>query len=295
MIHSIDLNFQGNAQTIGAFLVESSEGPILVETGPHSTLPTLQQGIQNAGFDWREVRHVLLSHIHLDHAGAAWAFAQAGAKIYVHPLGAGHLADPSKLMDSARRIYQAQMDTLWGDMQAIAPENLQTIEDLAEVQIGNLQWKAWHTPGHAIHHIAWQLDETIFTGDIAGVQIGRGPVIAPLPPPDIDLEQWQNSINLLKKINPKSFYLTHFDQVKDIKPHLEALEQNIYTLANWIKEHLQAGESPNEMTPAFDSFCADELRKIGLTEAEITQYQAANPAWMSVAGLARYWKKKLGN
>jgi glyoxylase-like metal-dependent hydrolase (beta-lactamase superfamily II) len=255
----------------------------------------LQQGIQAAGFDWRDIRHVLLSHIHLDHAGAAWAFAQAGAKIYVHPLGAVHLADPSKLMDSARRIYQAQMDTLWGDMQAIAPENLQTIEDLAEIQIGNLRWKAWHTPGHAIHHIAWQLDETIFTGDIAGVHIGKGPVIAPLPPPDIDLEQWQNSINLLKKINPKSFYLTHFDQVSDIKPHLEALEQNIYSLADWVREHLQAGESAHEMTPAFDDFCANELRKLGLAETEIAQYQAANPAWMSVAGLARYWKKKLGN
>jgi glyoxylase-like metal-dependent hydrolase (beta-lactamase superfamily II) len=294
MIHTIDLNFQGNAHTIGAFLIESSAGPILVETGPHSTLPTLQKGIQQAGYDWRDVRHVLLTHIHLDHAGASWAFAQQGAKIYVHPLGIGHLADPSKLMDSARRIYQDQMDTLWGDMQAIAPENLQAIDDLAEIQIGNCKWKAWHTPGHAIHHIAWQLDETIFTGDIAGVHIGSGPVIAPLPPPDIDLEQWQNSINLLRKINPRSFYLTHFDRVDDLAPHLEALEQNIYTLAHWIKEHLQAGQSPAEMTPAFDEFCANELRKLGLNEAEVAQYQAANPAWMSVAGLARYWKKKLG-
>jgi glyoxylase-like metal-dependent hydrolase (beta-lactamase superfamily II) len=294
MIHTIDLQFQGNERTIAAFLIETSQGPILLETGPHSTFSTLQKAIEKIGFDYKDIKHVFLSHIHLDHAGAAWAFAKEGAKIYVHPFGAGHLADPSKLMDSARRIYQDKMDILWGEMHAIDKELIITPQDFEVFTIGNIQLKAWFTPGHAAHHIAWQLDNQLFSGDIAGVHIDNGPVVAPLPPPDIDLELWQNSINLLRKINPESFHLTHFGEIKNINPHLDLLEQNIYTLAEWIKTHLLAGETIEQMTPKFDTFVGNELKKLGLNAVEVAQYQAANPAWMSVAGLARYWKRKLG-
>ena len=288
------MHFQGITQAIAAFLVESSEGPILIETGPYSTFPHLKQGIEEAGYQIEDIQHVLLSHIHLDHAGAAWAFAKNGASIYLHPFGAKNMADPSRLMESARRIYQNMMDKLWGEMNSIPEEKLKTIEHEEVLTFGDLSFKAWHTPGHAIHHIAWQLGETIFAGDVAGVKIGDGPVVAPLPPPDIDIEKWQQSIDLLRSLNVKSFYLTHFGEITNIDEHLKSLEYNIHTQANWIKEHLDKGESLQEMTPKFDKFCVDELIKQGVSKQEALKYQAANPAWMSVAGLARYWGKKVG-
>ncbi|GAB4401482.1 MAG: MBL fold metallo-hydrolase [Microscillaceae bacterium] len=292
MIRTLDLYFQQNACTIAAYLLEGREGLILVETGPHSTLPHLEAEIAEQGFQMADVKSVLLTHIHLDHAGAAWHFAAQGAKIYVHPFGQKHLAQPEKLMESARRIYQDQMDTLWGEMRPIAASQLITVEDRAVLDIDGIAFTAYHTPGHANHHIAWYLDGVIFTGDVAGVQIGNGPVIAPLPPPDIDLDVWQQSIQLIRDLQPKALYLTHYGAVLDYNAHLDALEQNMLGLAEWVKERWQSGASAEEMTPDFDAYCVAQLVDLGLTEVEIKQYQAANPAWMSVAGLVRYWQKK---
>ncbi len=293
MIVTIDLEFQKNACTIASFLIDSvEEGPVLIETGPHSTYENLKAGVKEAGFQIEDVKHVLLTHIHLDHAGAAWALAEQGAKIYVHPAGLKHLADPSKLMESAKRIYQDQMDTLWGEMKAIPEANLVSVEDEELIKIGQLEFQAWHTPGHASHHIAWETDQIIFAGDVAGVQIGNGPVIAPLPPPDINIELWKESMQRLREREPKALYLTHYGAVTNVEHQLSELEKNIETQAQWVKEKWEAGESIEEMVPKFDEFCVAELKKEELSEVEIAQYQAANPAWMSVAGLVRYWKKK---
>ena len=292
MIITIDLEFQKNACTIAAYIIESGEGPVLIETGPHSCFPALKEGIEAAGYKVEDIKHVLLTHIHLDHAGAAWAFAENGAKVYVHPVGMKHLIDPSKLMESAKRIYQDQMDTLWGEMKAIDEAQLQAVEHEEVLTIGNLSFKAWHTPGHAVHHIAWEMGGIIFTGDVAGVQIGEGPVVAPLPPPDINVEVWKESIELVREQKPKALYLTHYGAVTQVDAHLDALVANIDDLANWVKEHMDAEESAEEMTPKFDEYCLEELKNREMSEVELSQYQAANPAWMSVAGLMRYWTKK---
>jgi glyoxylase-like metal-dependent hydrolase (beta-lactamase superfamily II) len=295
MIHILDLNFLGNAQTIAAFLIVNGEDIALIETGPYSTYGNLRTEIERVGVKIEDIKHVFLSHIHFDHAGAAWAFAQKGAKIYVHPFGAKHLANPGKLYESARQIYREQMDILWGEMQDIPQEQIQEAMHEQVFAIGSLSLKAWHTPGHAVHHIAWQYGDSIFTGDVAGVHIGQGPVIAPLPPPDIDLEEWQKSINLLRQINPRRFYLTHFGEVSQITKHLEKLEYNIYSQANMIKDMWLAGKSIEEMIKPFEDFCIEELKKEGVMASDIAKYQGANPAFMSVAGLVRYWKKKLAS
>jgi glyoxylase-like metal-dependent hydrolase (beta-lactamase superfamily II) len=291
-IHTIDLKFLGNSQTIAAFLVETGAGPVLVETGPHSTFVHLEAGIHAAGFRTEDVKHVLLSHIHFDHAGAAWAMAEKGAQIYVHSFGAHHLQDPSKLTESARRIYLDKMDFLWGAINPIAAEKIVVVEDQTEYAIGGLLFKAWHTPGHAVHHIAWQVGKTIFTGDVAGVHIGTGPVIAPCPPPDIDLEQWQSSINLLRSLQPETLYLTHFGAVTAIEAHFQKLEANLQDQAQWVKQHWEAGEDPAQMPRLFDEHVRQQLLAQGLSEEAISQYQGANPSDMSVAGLLRYWKKR---
>lgn len=291
-IISLDLGFLGLNSTISSFLILSSEGPILVETGPHSTISTLERLLAENGVGVGDVRHVFLTHIHLDHAGAAWYFAKLGAKIYVHPLGVKHLAEPQKLMESARRIYLEKMDYLWGQMNPIDPAQLMAVDDYGLIQIGDLALKALHTPGHAVHHIAWQLDDVIFTGDVAGVKIGNGPVVAPCPPPDINLKDWKNSIEKIRNSSAKKLYLTHFGEVENINQHLDDLDGGLNIWAEWIRRAMERETPTEEMTIEFEKFVSTELKETGLNDHEISQYEAANPAWMSVAGLMRYWTKQ---
>lgn len=294
MIHTLDLHFQGASEAIGSFLIETSEGPVLIESGPHSTYPDLAAALKEKGVAVGDIAHVFLTHIHFDHAGAAWAFAKAGAKIYVHPFGYKHLAKPQRLYESARRIYGDEMDRLWGAMESIDETQLIAVEDEEEIVIGKQTFRALHTPGHASHHIAWQLGKRIFTGDVAGVKIGEGPVVPPCPPPDIDLEAWKNSLNILRKAEPAELYLTHFGRVTEVESHLDALEENLMTWANWIKPHAEAGAAPESITPDFQAFAQAQLEAAGVSPSGLNRYEKANPAWMSVAGLLRYWKKKLG-
>ncbi|MBV6647208.1 MAG: MBL fold metallo-hydrolase [Cyclobacteriaceae bacterium] len=294
MTHILDLNFLGFQQAIACFLIETDDGPVLIETGPHSTFGHLSETLKSKGFEVRDVRHVLLSHIHLDHAGAAWAFAKHGARVYLHPAGAPHMQRPQKLMESARRIYQDQMDRLWGEMHEIPEQQLQMVKHEEIISIGGKDFVGLHTPGHAQHHIAWQLEDTVFTGDVAGVKIDGGPVVPPCPPPDINIEEWLNSIDLILEKQPNNLQLTHFGKITQVQEHFESLRKILEDWSQWIQSRWEAGMTAEEMTPQFSKYTADQLRSQGVSERGIQQYEAANPSWMSVAGLIRYWKKKLG-
>ena len=293
MIHILDLQFLGLSQAIAAFLVETSDGPVLVETGPHSVSEHLEKEVARCGFKMTDIKHVFITHIHFDHAGGAWALAQQGATIYLHPFGKRHLGEPSKLYASAKRIYQDKMEMLWGKMEAIADENLQTVEHGESITIGDTTFIAHHTPGHAVHHIAWQVGENIFTGDVAGVKIAKGIVVPPCPPPDINIEDWIASINLLRQLDIKALYLTHFNKITNVNEHLDNLEKMLWDWANWMKPHFEEGTDQAEIVPKFMDYTKKQLLKHGLNEMEIEQYEAANPSWMSVAGLMRYWKKRI--
>jgi glyoxylase-like metal-dependent hydrolase (beta-lactamase superfamily II) len=293
MIRIIDLNFLGHEETIAAFLVETSEGPLLIETGPHSTWASMREGLKLVGYSPEDIRHVLLTHIHLDHAGAAWAFAQLGATIYVHPAGIPHLIDPSRLLESARRIYAEHMDRLWGELHPIPETSLKAVAHKEVLIFGDTSVHAWHTPGHAIHHIAWEIGEDMFCGDVAGVRIGEGPVVPPCPPPDIHVEDWQASIALLKYRKPERLWLTHYGAVDNPEKHLNELEARLLERAAWMKSHAEANRTTEELTPLFQAYSKKELEREGLDEEMLVRYENANPAWMSVAGLLRYWKKKL--
>lgn len=293
MIHVIDLEFQKHPKSIASFLVESSEGLILVESGPYSTIHTLAKGLENLGFKKEDVKHVFLTHIHFDHAGAAWYFAELGAQIYVHPFGAKHIINPEKLVNSARRLYQNLFDVLWGDIKAIPAEKVTAAEDESTYTIGEHTFKAWHTPGHANHHIAWQLGNTVFAGDVAGIRVEGGPVIGPCPPPDIHLEKWEKSIDILRKVNPKTMYLTHFGLMDgDVNKHLDALKKDLHDQASFIKARLEEGKSPEEFQVDFVKFSEDLLRKQGLSEEGLKHYKVTNPFEYNIGGWVRYWKKK---
>lgn len=291
-IYILDLNFLGHSNTIAAFLINTSIGPILIETGPHSAFDQLKEALNAHGLKPNEIKHVLVTHIHLDHAGAAWAFAEMGAKIYMHPFGAAHMIDPSKLIASATKIYGDKMDFLWGALKPIDKAAIMTPEDGSTLTFGDVEIKCLYTPGHAYHHIAWQIGDSIITGDVAGVRIAEGPAVPPCPPPDIDIEAWISSIDLLIKHNPRYLYLTHFGKISDPEKHLKELKIRLIKYADFIKVEALDGKTPEEIIPIFRQMALDDLREHGVHGEDLERYDAANPADMSVAGLLRYWVKK---
>jgi len=293
MIKTIDLNFCGQSNTIGAFLYESAVGPILLETGPYSTFDTLCAGIREHGYAPKDIKHVFLTHIHLDHAGAAWAFAKMGAKIYTHPFGKQHLADPSRLIESAARIYGDKMDSLWGEMQAIPKEMIVSVKDAEMVRLAETTVRSWHTPGHARHHVAWQINRELIAGDVAGVKILNGPVVPPCPPPDIDLEDWAYSIRRMKALDLNRLHLTHFGSLVNTHSHLEELEKTLNEWAEWMRPFAEDQTPKDKVVTLFEEYVTGQLKAAGLSAEQISRYDKANPAWMSVYGLTRFWSKKL--
>jgi glyoxylase-like metal-dependent hydrolase (beta-lactamase superfamily II) len=298
-ITALDVDFMGIKQTIACFLIEGPKGFALVEAGPYSTFSHLTSALAAHNVPLSEIKEVFLSHIHFDHAGAAWAFAEQGATIYVHPKGLPHLAEPEKLYNSARMIYQDQMDILWGAMNPIPMEKLYAPEHGETIHAAGLEFRAWYTPGHAVHHIAWQVNNpatgatSLFTGDVAGVKIGDGPVMPPCPPPDIQIEDWLASIQLMQDLAVEDLYLTHFGLITNKTTHLESLKLRLLAWSQWMKPFAEQQTPAENIIPQFKAYVQNELHAAGLNQAGIQQYEAANPAFMSVAGLLRYWKKKL--
>ncbi len=290
--YTLDLNFH-TSDVIATYAFKSDDGIILIDPGPHSTHDHLVQALKNAELAPEEVNHVLLTHIHFDHAGDAWAWAKQGAQVYVHPAGYKHMLDPERLWNSAAQIYGDQMEALWGKMEQIDDQLLHQPEDRQTLNIGGLSFGCHYTPGHAKHHIAYAIEDMVFSGDVAGVRIKTGPAQPPTPPPDIDLEAWDESIARLREIAPKTVYPTHFGEVGNVETHLEQLQTSLHQWAQWIKQRMDAGESTGEMMQPFTEMVHQQLQDADCDEALIEKYNWANPAFMQVAGLVRYWKKKV--
>jgi glyoxylase-like metal-dependent hydrolase (beta-lactamase superfamily II) len=291
-VHVFDTRQLGRPGIIAATALETDNGLVLFDTGPESTFENLIGQIQGAGFAATDVRHVFLSHIHFDHAGAAWRFAKLGATIYVHPRGAPHLIDPSRLIDSATRIYGGEMEKLWGQFAPIATQSVRVLQDMDVVRVGPLEVRAIATPGHASHHHIYQWEDNVFGGDVAGVRLGGGPPVPPFVPPELHIESWHESIEKIRALNAKKLYLPHFGLVQDpVSAHLDALGERIDRWAIWFRDRIRAGESDKQMLPAFAEYVADDLRKNGATEDEIRDYECADPTFMAVGGAVRYWQK----
>ena len=294
MIHVLDTEHLGRRGIIAVTALETHDGLILFDTGPESTFETVAAQLPEKGFNLQDVRHVFLSHIHFDHAGAAWRFAQLGATIYVHPRGAPHLIDPAKLVASATRLYGDDRERLWGKIDAAPAERVRVLEDNEVVRLGQFDIRAIATPGHASHHHIYHWDQTVFGGDVAGVRLGGGPPIPPFVPPELDIEAWLESIAKIRALNPAKLYLPHFGLVEaPIPAHLDALEERVRGWSRWFRDRLRAGEDESTITPAFAEFVALELRSAGATEEELVDYEQADPAFMAVSAAIRYWRKRL--
>ena len=288
-VSTIDLQFLGHPRAIAAYLVRAGDDLALIECGPHSTHEHLLSGLRQAGVTPSDIRHVLLTHIHLDHAGGAWWWAEQGAMIHVHPFGEQHLADPVKLISSATRIYGDQMDRLWGDIRPVPRAQLRTVRDLDTITIGSLELIAHETPGHARHHHAFQLGDTIFAGDIAGITIpGHDLISVPTPPPEFDLEVWIASIRRLVSLRPSRLYPTHFGAVQHPREHLRRAEKTLREHTAYVANHHQRGMEPEAIVREYIDWATDAALHAGLTPAERAAYLSDNVLQMSVHGILRY-------
>ena len=268
----VDLEHLGRPRAIGAWVL----GDVIVDPGPASCLDALTAGLQG-----REPRALALTHIHLDHAGAAGVLARMfpAMEVWVHERGARHLADPSRLLASATRLYGAEMERLWGEVLPVPEERIRVLgggETIAGMRVA-------YTPGHASHHVSYLHEASgyAFAGDVAGVRIGGGPTLAPTPPPDIDLPAWRESIALVEAWSPAALAITHFGSYEDPAAQLGELRDYLDEV-----EEL-AGRLDEE---AFAAAVRERLSARGGSDVAST-YGQATPVTQSYAGLRRYLER----
>lgn len=291
-VHTIDLHFQKTPGVVAAFLIEAGKELALIESGPGSTLPALLDGIRACGFDPAQVKHVFVTHIHLDHAGAAGWWAQQGATVFVHPQGAKHLIDPGKLMSSARKVYGDRLDTLWGEMLPAPGDKVVTLADGESVKIGKVKLTAINTPGHARHHHAYACGGVCFTGDVAGVRLqGCDYLSVAAAPPQFDPVAYLDSITRLHDADFEKLYLTHFGEVTDVSRHLSACAQRVGQVHEHVQELMRQGLSGDALRKAYAQAEHDVAMKVGVSEAQWSGYELANSSAMCADGIVLYCEK----
>ncbi len=277
----LDLLHGGDPRRIASYLLETDDGPALFDCGPTTCVPALHDALHARGVELGDVKHLLLSHIHLDHAGAAGALVRESPELLVHvsEIGAPHLADPSRLEGSARRLYGDAFDELWGELAPVPEENIRVVDERV------LGLACFPTPGHAWHQVSYHHEDgTLYNGDAVGVRIAPGRfVFAPTPPPEIDLDAWERTIEEIERRAPSRLALIHFGVFDDVERHLEALRA---TLRSWAD---RVGHGMDE--PTFVAAARADVVASDPDEAET--YEQAAPSWHCYRGLERYWRKRL--
>lgn len=294
-LYLIDLGFQGRKEVVAAYLLVSDDDLALIETGPGSTIEHLDRAMKRLGFTFHDLTTVIVSHIHLDHAGAAGLIAGENptVKVYVHPFGAPHLIDPTKLIASATRIYGDQMVPLWGAFEPIHPDQVVALEDDQTLRVAGRSLQVIFTPGHAWHHVA-VLDRstgTLFTGDVAGVRMpGQRYACAPTPPPDLDPGAWATSVARMQALAPRRLCLTHFGPVYDPVYHLDRVMPEVTTFVDLGVELFERGADQDRVRQAISARMAADL---GTGDPEVlANYELATPAYMAAMGIDRYYRKR---
>jgi len=275
----IDLRHVGHERVIGVYLVETPDGLALFDCGPRTCVPALVDGLRERGVELADVDHLLVSHIHLDHAGAAGTLARMhpGLQVHVSEVGAPHLVDPSRLIVSARRLYGDDLDRLWQEPEPVPAANVHSTES----RVAGLE--CLPAPGHASHHVCYVDGDTVYAGDATGVRIlPQRSILPAAPPPDIDLEAWSRTIDRIEAQRPSALALTHFGVVHDIAEHLARLRE---TLAGW---------ADGVRTTNADEWIAATRAELAEAEgADAAEHaQLAAPLDQSYAGLSRFWRKR---
>ncbi|HEX3722249.1 MAG TPA: MBL fold metallo-hydrolase [Nitrolancea sp.] len=293
----IDHRFQGVPGVIASYLLAGEHDLTMIETGATPTLETLLDGVRAAGFDPQDITQLAVTHIHLDHAGSAGVLMRRlpRARLLVHPFGAPHMIDPTKLMASATRIYGERMEELWGEVAPVPAERVDILEDGARFRAGGRELVALHTPGHAMHHIAYHDPETngVFTGDVAGVRLEKAAYVRPpTVPPELDLILWRESIERLRALNPRRFYLTHFGEFDNVSWHLDDLLSRLLYWSGWTDAHLENESDTVVVTEALRELGDAEIVAACGDEHLVRPYEVATSYQMTVDGIARYLRKR---
>jgi glyoxylase-like metal-dependent hydrolase (beta-lactamase superfamily II) len=291
----IDLKFLGMPRVIGAAVLEGPSGLTVIDPGPTSCLPALESGLADAGHRLDDIRTILLTHIHLDHAGATGTLLHRlpHAVAYVHERGAPHMTDPAKLLASATRLYGANMDRFWGEFRPVPRERLHALTGGERLQIAGRTLDVRYTPGHASHHVSY-FDTThgvAYVGDTGGIRVSGDYIKAPTPPPDIDLERWEQSLQTIEAWKPTALVLTHFGQIDDVVDHLRNFRSALARQSDLVRETLASDGTDEERIRRFvEDMRADARQRLSPEAARSTEAAAAfDQLWQ---GLARYWRKQ---
>jgi glyoxylase-like metal-dependent hydrolase (beta-lactamase superfamily II) len=295
-IETVDLNFMGTEHVIASFVLLGDDSAALVETGPTTCLERLMGGLEQHDVSPEDVRQVFLTHIHLDHAGASGHLAELlpNATFYVHEVGYPHMVDPSKLLKSATRIYGERMEELWGEARPLPEDRLEVLKGGEEIEAAEGFLATHYTPGHAYHHLAYLEPETgaLFTGDVAGIRLpGQSYVRPPTPPPEIDLELWVQSIELIRQLSPGSLWPTHFGRFDDTDRHLSELERRLQDWVLFVEERMD-GAGRDEIADELKTKGDTEMLAEGARAEDSERYDLAGDYGTLTDGLMRYVSKR---
>ncbi len=294
---TLDLNFQGIPGAIASYLIRHDAGAVLVEAGPGSTVKNITASLAAHGLQPSDISDVLLTHIHLDHAGAAGWFASQGARIHVHANGAAHLINPEKLINSATRIYGDRMDTLWGEFLPVPEDRLSIPQDGVDVEIGSLRFTPLDTPGHANHHFTYLFEDIAFVGDVGGVRLAERNLRLPMPPPEFHLEKWRGSVARLtegfRNAGTRRIAPTHFGIYEDPAWHLDIVSKWLDEVEVWMTREIPREQEREALRAAFVEWSTETSEALGLGGPPLPANGAVNPPFMSADGIQRYWQKNV--
>lgn len=292
-LHTLDHHFLNAPEVIATYAIIGEKSAAIIETGPASTLNNILESLRSLGVQPKDVRDVLVTHIHFDHAGASWWWAQQGATIHVHPNGAPHLIDPSKLIASATRLYKDQMDTLWGKIEPIPTNQVHIVNDGDTVAAAGAIIHVIDSPGHAKHHHTYQLGDAAFVGDVAGVHLPDFDWTAvPAPPPEFDLEAWEATLKKLAAFNFKTIYPTHFGAIQNPNEHFSKLAPLVRACAEFVRDRMSEGLTRDQIVPIYMEWNAERCTARDRERNAVERYMGANNQDLSVDGIMRYWMKK---
>jgi glyoxylase-like metal-dependent hydrolase (beta-lactamase superfamily II) len=293
----IDLNFLGYPEIIATAVLQSAAGVALIDPGPSTTLENLRAALQRKGIATADVRQLLLTHIHLDHAGVTGTLVRENPaiEVFVHERGAPHMIDPSKLIASAGRLYAGDMERLWGEFLPVPADRIRVLKGEERVTAGGRELQVAYTPGHASHHVSYfdPSSRVAFVGDTAGIRRGDGSyILPPTPPPDIDLDAWRTSENRIVAWDPDTLFLTHFGPFHGARLHFQELMDRLDMWSGIVRRLLSdpALDDAGRERAFVQEALLDLRRKVGDQEAE--KYNRAGRLDYSWQGLARYWRKR---
>jgi glyoxylase-like metal-dependent hydrolase (beta-lactamase superfamily II) len=295
-IKLIDTLHLGRPKVVASYLLTGAQ-PALVDPGPTSALPGLEAGLAANGLRVEDLSALLLTHIHLDHAGATGTLVRRNPRlrVYVHARGAPHMIDPEKLLRSATRLYGDQMGPLWGEFLSTPAENVTVLSGGEQIALGDRMVMAYDAPGHASHHLIFHEAATgaLWCGDDAGVRMPGLEYVRPAtPPPDIDLEGWERTWQLMERLSPRMLLLTHFGAYADPQRHIADLRQRTALWSEIVRAGIVGGGDDASQSAALEAHAARELGAAA-SAADHVLYGNAASVGQCWQGLARYWRKRL--